>query len=45
MAEAVVRRFCNIHRKTPVLEPLFNKVVGLECCKVLKGDSNAGVFM
>ena len=25
-------KFCNIHRKTPVLESLFNKVSGLKAC-------------
>ena len=25
--------FCNIHRKTPVLESIFNNVAGLNCLK------------
>ena len=29
-------RFCNIHRKTPVLESLFNKAVGLQSCDFIK---------
>ena len=33
-------KFRNIHRKTPVLETLFNKRVS-----VLKRDSNKGVFL
>ena len=45
MAETVVCRFsskqvflkfCNIHRKTPVLESLFKKVAGLEAHKSIK---------
>ena len=23
------KKFCNIHKKTPMLEPIFNKVAGL----------------
>ena len=30
------KRFCNIHRKTPVLEFLFNKVAGLKACNFIK---------
>ena len=43
-------KFRNIHRKTPVLESLFNKVsylqalfnkvLGLQACNFIKGDSN-----
>ena len=36
------QKFCNIHRKTPVLEFLFNKIAGLqlscEYCKVFKNS-------
>ena len=30
------QKFCNIHRKTPVLESLFNKVPGLKVCNFIK---------
>ena len=30
------KNFRNIHRKTPVLESLFNKVAGLQTCNYLK---------
>ena len=29
-------KFCNIHRKAPVLESLFHKVVGLQVCNFIK---------
>ena len=29
-------KFRNIHRKTPVLESLYNKVAGLQACKFTK---------
>ena len=32
----VLKFFCNIYRKTPVLELLFNKVTGLEVCCFIK---------
>ena len=43
-----VLTFCNILRKTPVLEPLFNKIAVLQFCIFgpatwLKTDSNTGV--
>ena len=38
-------KFCKIHRKTPVLESLFNKVAGFQACILLKRYSNAGVFL
>ena len=38
-------KFCNVHRKAPVLESLFNKVAGLQTCKLLKSGSNTGVFL
>ena len=34
--EKVVLKIRNIHRKTPVLEPLFNKVSGLKACNFIK---------
>ena len=34
-----------LHRKTPALESLFNKVAGLKACNFFKGDSNTGVFL
>ena len=30
------KRFCNIHRKTPVLESLFNNVPGLKVCNFIR---------
>ena len=42
---------CNIYRKAPVLESLFNKVTALQACNfvkkrtLLKRDSNAGDFL
>ena len=42
-------KFCNIHRKTSVLESLFNKVVGLGPATLFqprtKRDCNTGVFL
>ena len=35
----------NIHRKTPALESLFNKVEGFKPATLLKGDSNTHVFL
>ena len=34
-----------IYRKTPVLESIFNKVVGLGPASLLKRDFNTGVFL
>ena len=34
-----------VHRKTPMLESLFNKVAGLRPVTLLKRDSNIGVFL
>ena len=31
-----VPKFCNIHRKTPVKESLFDKVAGLKVCNFIK---------
>ena len=39
------KNFRNIHRKTPVLESLFNKVAGLQTCNSFKKDSNTSVFL
>ena len=39
------RKFCKFHRKTPLLEFLLNKVVGLRLATLLKRDSNTGVFL
>ena len=38
-------KFHKLHRKTPVLESLFNKVAGLIPATLLKRDAIAGVFM
>ena len=41
-------KFRNIHRETPVLESLFNKVAVLKAyspATLLKGHSNTGVFL
>ena len=38
-------KFCNIHRKTPVLESLFNKVVDLRPAILLKRDSNVDISL
>ena len=38
-------KFCNIHRKTPVLESLFNKFAGLRPATLFKRYSNTGVFL
>ena len=35
----------NIHRKTPLLESLFNKFAGLQTWTLLKIDSNIGAFL
>ena len=34
-----------LHRKTPVLESLFNKVTGLRHATLLKRDSITGIFL
>ena len=42
------KKFRNIHRKTPVLESLFNKVAKLKACRLatyLKRDYNTGAFL
>ena len=38
-------KFCKLHRKTPVPESLFNKVVGVRPATLLKRDSGTGVFL
>ena len=37
--------FCKIHRKTLVLESLFNKAAGLQHVTLLKRDASTGVFL
>ena len=37
--------FRKFHRKTPVLEILFNKVTSLRSATLLKGDSNTDIFL
>ena len=34
--KAVLKKFCNIHRKIPVLESLFNRFACFKTCNVLK---------
>ena len=34
--KAVIKNFAKLCRKTPVLEPLFNKVAGLQACNFIK---------
>ena len=36
MKRAVLKNFLNIHRKTPVLEPLSNKFAGLQACNLIE---------
>ena len=36
MKRAVLKNFLNIHRKTPVSEPLSNKFVGLQACNLIE---------
>ena len=38
------KKFCNIHRKTPVLGSAFNKVAGLKVCNVFKNGLHHQVF-
>ena len=37
-------KFCNIHRETPVLESLFNKVAGLKTCNLIKKETPTQAF-
>ena len=39
------QKFRNIHRKTPVLESLFNNAGARQTCNILKKDSNTSVFL
>ena len=42
----VLKKFCNIHRKTPALESFSNNVTGLRPATLSeKKDSNTGVFL
>ena len=43
--KGVLKILAKIHRKTPVLEYLFNKVAGLKACNFFKRDSNIGAFL
>ena len=44
--KAALNNFASyIHRKTPVLESLFNKVGGLKSCNFIKRDTGTGVFL
>ena len=36
----VFLKFRNIHKKTPVLEPLFNKFTSIQPCNFVKKSSN-----
>ena len=42
--KSVLKKFCNIDRKTPALDSVLNKVTGLQAC-LLKRDSDTGVFL
>ena len=37
-------KVCNIHRKTPVLEPLFSKVASLEAYELIKKETPTQMF-
>ena len=39
------KKLHNIHRKTSVLESLFNKVAAFRPARLLKRDSNIGAFL
>ena len=41
----VLKKFRNIHRKTPVLESLLNKVAGLKTCNFIKKRLKYDVFL
>ena len=43
--EIGVLKVCNIHRETPVLEPLFSKVASLGAYKFIKKRLNTDVFL
>ena len=38
------QKFSKFYRKTPVLEPLFDKAADLQAATLLKRDSNTGIF-
>ena len=42
--KVVLKNFCNIRRKTPVLESLFKKVSRLKACNFLKKRLQHGCF-
>ena len=44
MKKAVLKNFLNIHRKTFVVEPRFNKFAGLETYNLIKKDFSTGIF-
>ena len=44
-AKKVVLKITQYSQKKPVLEPLFNKVAGLQPCNLTKKDSNTGAFL
>ena len=39
-----VLKFCNIHRKAPVLESLFNNAAGLKGCNFIEKKNPTQVF-
>ena len=44
--KAALKNFASyIHRKTPLLDSLFNKVGGLKPCNFIKRDTDTGVFL
>ena len=43
--KSALKKFHDIHRKTPAPESLFNKVGGLKACNFLQRESNTGVFL
>ena len=40
-----IHQLCNIHRKTPALESLFNRAAALKTCNCIKRDSNKCFFL
>ena len=40
----VLKNFANIHRKTTVLESLFNKVAGRKACNFIKKETPTQAF-
>ena len=45
IGKAVLKNFINIHRKTTVLEALFNRVAGLRACDFIKRDSGPVILL